>query len=62
MNNVYLITFTKKNRFNKSKGTNYHNKHPVDCRVQILHIFFVPIGKKPAPSQQDSDMLNETFR
>ena len=50
---MYLITFTKKT-FNKSKGKNYHNEHPVDCRVQIFHIFFVPIGKKPAPSQQDS--------
>ena len=38
---------------NKDKGKKYHNEQPVYL-LQILHILFVPIEKKPAPSQQDS--------
>ena len=34
---------------NKSKGKNDHNEQPVDYKS-----LFVPIGKKSAPSQQDS--------
>ena len=52
MNNVYLITYTKK-KFNKSKGKNDHNEHPVDYKSFISY-FFHSIGKKPASSQQDS--------
>ena len=35
---------------NKSKGKNDHNEHP----VYYKSFLFVPIGKKPASSQQDS--------
>ena len=47
---VYLITFTKKIWIRAKK------KWPqwTPCRLQILHILFVRIGKKPALSQQDS--------
>ena len=61
MNNVYLITSTKK-KFIKSKGKNDHNEHPVDYKSFIS--YFGSIGKKPAPSQQDSVycLWDETFR